>query len=73
MHNKTTWNENYLKVNPIIGIIGIYPRMEMAIMPHTLFMYTSTMREKNVGMYEMFISWLQMYANVIKVLSKGYL
>ena len=32
MHNKTTWNENYLPVNLIIGIIGIYPNMEFATM-----------------------------------------
>ena len=34
MHNKTTWNEkNCFWVNLIIGIIGIYPKMELAIMP----------------------------------------
>ena len=31
------------------------------------------MREKYVKMYERFISQLQMYAKVIRILSKGYL
>ena len=34
MHNKTTWYEkNYLLVNLISGIIDIYLKMELAIMP----------------------------------------
>ena len=34
MHNKTTYNEKkYLRVNSTFGIIGINPRMELAIMP----------------------------------------
>ena len=32
-----------------------------------------TMREKYFRMYEMFISQLKMHANVIRILSKGYL
>ena len=32
MHNKTTWNENYLSVNLTIGIIGIYQEIELDTM-----------------------------------------
>ena len=39
MHNKTPWNEKLLLVNLTIGIIGIYPRMELAIMPQILFCF----------------------------------
>ena len=33
MHDSTAWNENYLLVNLILGIIGLYLKMELAIMP----------------------------------------
>ena len=33
MHNKTAWSKKYFLVNLTFGIIGIYPRMELATMP----------------------------------------
>ena len=36
-------------------------------------LYITAMREKYFRMYEKFISELMMYANVIRILSKGYL
>ena len=36
-------------------------------------LYITTLREKYVKIYEHFINQLNMYANAIKVLSKGYL
>ena len=36
-------------------------------------LYITTMREKYIKIYERFISQLQMYAIVIRVLLKGYL
>ena len=32
MHNNTTWNKNYLWVNLLIGLIGIYQRREWYIL-----------------------------------------
>ena len=33
MHNTPTWNESYLLVNSMLGIMGIYLWTELAIMP----------------------------------------
>ena len=33
MHNKTTWNEKLFASKLSTGIIGIYPRIELATMP----------------------------------------
>ena len=72
MHNKTMWNENYLYVNSVIGIIGIYSKDGVGHYTINSPLNIARMREKYVRMYKKFISQLQMYANVIRVLSKGY-
>ena len=70
MHNKTTWNEKlfaskinhwYLSKNGV----GNYAINSL--------LYLTTMGEKFVKMYEIFISKLQMYAKAIRVLLTGYL
>ena len=45
MHNKTTWNENYLLVNSIFGIIDIYPRMELATVHKFSFVFNNYKRK----------------------------
>ena len=72
MHNKTAWNEKLFA-----GKLGHWyhwylSKNELAIMANP-FLYLNMMREKYVKMYERFISQLQMYAKVIRVLLKGYL
>ena len=73
MHNTTTWNgglfagklNNWYQWYLSKDGIGQY-----AI--HSL-LYINTMREMYARMYEQFTSQLWMYANVIRVLLKGYL
>ena len=45
IHKKTTWNKNDLPVNLIIGIIGIYPRMELSTVPSVLFCFNNDERK----------------------------
>ena len=73
MHNKTTWNENYMwvKLNDWYQWYLIKEGVQHYAINSLL--YITTMREKYVRMYEKIISQLKMYANVIRILSKGYL
>ena len=73
MHNKTTWNEKLFpgKFNNWYQWYLSKDGVEHYAINSLL--YIITMKEKYVKMYEKFISQLKMYANVIRVLSKGYL
>ena len=72
MYNTTIWNEifadklnNWYQWYLSKDGIGHYAINSL--------LYITMMREKNVRMYEKFISQLWMYASVKRVLSKGYL
>ena len=62
--------KNYLPVN--FGIIGIYLRWSWP-QYHKFSSVFDNDKGKYVKMYERFINQLQMYANAIRVLFKGYL
>ena len=53
-------------------MIGIYLRMELAIMP-SILSYFRTLREKYIKMDEEFIHQLHIYAKAVGILSKDYL
>ena len=67
MHNETTWNEKLF--------VGKHDHWYHGVGHYAIssLLYLTTMRERYVKMYKRFISQLQMYAKVIRVLSKAYL
>ena len=73
MHNKTVWNEK-LFVGKLNDWYQWYLTKE-GVQHYAInsLLYITMMREKYVRMYEKFISQLKMYANVIRIPSKGYL
>ena len=73
MHNKTTWNEK-LFVSKLDNWYHRYLSKDRVGHYATNFLlYLTTMREKYVKMCDRFISQLQVYAKMIRVISKGYL
>ena len=73
MHNKTTLNEK-LFVGKLTNWYQWYLSKDgVAHYAINSILYITLLRKKYVKMYEIFKSKLKMYANVIKVLSKGYL
>ena len=73
VHNKTACNEKIFvgKLNNSCHWYLSKDGVDHYAMNSVL--YITTIREKYVRMYEKFISQLQMYANVMRLLLKGYL
>ena len=63
--------KNCVWVNSVTGINGIY--LKNFTLCYKFNFVHNHIGGKYVKMYENFISQLKMYANVIRVLSKGYL
>ena len=70
MYNTTTWNEKIFPSKPDHWHLSKNGVGHYAI---NSLLYLTMLREKYAKMYETFISQLKMYANVIGVLSNGYL
>ena len=73
MHNITTWNER-LFVSKLNNWNQLYLSKD-GVDHYAInsILYITTMREKYVRIYEIFISQFWIYTNVIRVLLKGYL
>ena len=72
MHSKTTWNEKLFPGKLNQWYHWYLSKDEVGHYAINSPLYLRTLREKYVKLYEKFISQLQMYAKVIRILSKGY-
>ena len=73
MHNKMTWNEK-LSADKLNNWYQWYLSEEGSVhYAINSILYITTLREKYIEMYKKFINQFKMYANVIRILSKGYL
>ena len=73
MHNKTTWNEKLF-----VGKLNNWYQWNLSeegVVHYTInsVFFITTLRECILRCTKKFINQLRMYANVIRVLSKGYL
>ena len=73
MHNKTTWNQRLFAGKLNYWYQWYLTKEGVQHYAINSLLYITTMREKYVRLYEKFISELKMYANVTRILSKGYL
>ena len=73
IHNKTTWNENLFVQK--LNYWYHWHLSEAGAMHYTTnsFLYITTLREKCIKLNGNHINELQIYDNVIRILSKGYL
>ena len=72
MHNKTTCNEN-LFVGKLHKWYQWYLSEGAVYYAINSILYITILREKYIKMYEKFINQLKMFANAVRVVSKGYL
>ena len=72
VHNTSSWHEGRFsgKLNHWFEYLNKDGVGHYAV---SSILFLSTIREKYVRMYERFIEQLKMYANAIRILSKGYL
>ena len=72
VHNKTLWNRCYLQVNLFIDLIGIFSEGLVCYAINSI-LFINTLKEKYNKIYEKLIYRLEICANAIRILSKGYL
>ena len=72
LHNRTTWNEKVFS-GQITNWYNYYSSSS-GMQHYTInsLLFLTTVREKYVKVYEMFLNQLKQYSQAIRVLSKGY-
>ena len=73
MYNKTTWNERLFAGKLTYWFNWYLPEEGVVHYAINSILYINTLKEKHNKMYEKLIHKLEMYANAIRILLKGYL